>query len=378
MTTAKGVRNGALRYRVAMFATIVLAAALTGSYPTGFDVITARDMSRPDITSSAKGRPVQISIWYPSAGAASNPMKFREYANLLGTYEGVPRSSATDKLGIERFLETTRSRSQSSSSIDEHLAKILNTTVRAYREAPPARGKFPLVLFPEHRAPATNSLMAETLASHGYVVASVPVMGTFELEFDSGLSGLETLVADMRVAVHEISRLKFVDLSRIAVMGTGVSANAGVAYATRNRDIDALVSLEGDLANPLQNSILHRTPYFDPSSLRAPMLLIEAPFEGRDDSLLAQYDHSDRWHIEFPAMKEPYFLNYGALEADYPNVVGPSPGEVTTAYEWSVRYVIAFLDTTLGGKSDAFLKAGEPEERVAKIRLEKAKPPQKP
>ena len=358
-----------------MLAALVLAA-LAVPNPVGFETMFVRDVSRPDIAGSASGRAIRISVWYPAAeSAASKPaMRYGDYIHLTGRYEEDARSAATDRRGEQRFVETTRERSRGPSSIDKHHASLMNLPATARMGAVPAAGRHPLVLFPEYRAPATNSIMAEHLASLGYVVVSIPIIGTFELDFDGGLAGMETHIADMRAALQEVARRSYADPSRLALMGVGITANTAVAYATRNPDVDAIVSLEGGLPSPFENGLMQRSPYFDPAILRSPMLIIQAPFEGRDDSLLRPFRFADRWHVELPKMSEYYVLNYGALEQHAPGLLGEPPGPVGAGYEWATRYVVAFLDATLRLDRSRIEAIGTAPEGLLVARFEKGAP----
>jgi hypothetical protein len=126
-------------------------------------------------------------------------------------------------------------------------------------------------------------------------------------------------------------------------MGVGIVANAAVLAAMSNPDIDAVVSLEGGLPSPSEDSLMKRSLSFDVTALRQPMLLITAPFDARNLSLLDQYRYSDRLRVEFPKMREFHFLSWGMLERLVPNVLGPPPGDTQAGFEWGARWVAAFL-----------------------------------
>ena len=348
---------------------LALAASLLGPHPVGYESLFVRDVSRPDIEATTLGRPVHISIWFPAADGRGATMHLADYVELLGAYEtGSPR----DGVGRRRFVETAKERAHGESEIGRHLEKLLSLRTTARRGVRPARGKFPVVVFPEYRAPATNSIMAEALASHGFAVLSIPMIGTFEFDYEGGVTGIETHIADLRFAIHEVARrYPAIDASRLGLIGVGIAANIAIAYQTRNPTVDAIVSLEGGLPSPFENSLMQRTPYYDTAILRAPMLIIQAPFEGRDDALLHQYRFADRWLIEFPTMKEYYFLNYGPLDEHAPGVLGPPPGAVAKGFSWATRHVLAFLDRTL---RDGSSKVEEGPAGLFTIRFEKARP----
>jgi hypothetical protein len=281
-------------------------------------------------------------------------MTHGDYMQLLGRYESEARSVETDRLGRERFVEVTASReiAPGTSTIAAHLDKIAATPATAFASAPAVGGRHPVVIFTEYRAPATNSILAEHLASHGFVVVAVPMIGTHELDWDTGVTGIETHVADIRFAVDQVARKPYADATRLAQIGVGIAANVAVAYATRNPELDALVSLDGGVMSPFEVSLMRRTPFFEVAAIRAPMLIVEAPFEGMDRALLSNYRYADKSVVRFPTMREYHFLNYGALEAIAPKLLGDPPARVNEGFAAAMDHVRAFLERQLG-KRDA-------------------------
>jgi hypothetical protein len=339
-----------------LFTLALLLSLEPGRHAVGYETHFVRDHSRPAAIGSG-ARTVQVSVWYP-AEARKADLRLRDYIHLLGRYDGAPRTAATDRAGVERFVATVKDLS-AESPIDRHLDDLLALETRAARNATRKRGPFPLVVFPDYRAPATNSFLAELLASYGFVVAAVPIVGTHELDFDTGVTGIETLVADIRVAIDEIGRRGLADTSRLGLIGVGIAANASIAYIARNSGVDAMVSLDGGLASPFEDSLLRRGAYYEPAAFRTPLLLIEAPYEGMNRGLLDQYRFADRWFVTLPKMKEHHFLNYGPLEAVAPRLIGAPPERVQEGWEWAARAVRAFFDAKLHGRGEPLASVPE-------------------
>ena len=73
------------------------------------------------------------------------------------------------------------------------VARLLHTPAFSLRDAPPAEGHFPLVIYaPGYWAiPLTRTSTAEYLASHGYVVAMSPSPGESALRMTFDTAGQE-------------------------------------------------------------------------------------------------------------------------------------------------------------------------------------------
>ena len=70
----------------------------------------------------------------------------------------------------------------------DQLAALQATPMDAYDDAPPAEGRFPVVLYFGGLDAEINSnvILAEYLASHGYIIASISLLGpTDEQTFQS-------------------------------------------------------------------------------------------------------------------------------------------------------------------------------------------------
>jgi hypothetical protein len=329
----------------------------SGPHRTGYKTIFTHDLSRAVILDAANpeqnpsghpGRQMQINVWYPAkAGAKARPMRYAEYVQLLS--QTLNFGTPDKQKGEAIFVKNASGLGGGAKILEARLPALMQMEVAAIKDAPPAAGRFPLVVFPEYRAPATNSILCEYLASHGFVVASTSMKGTFDVDYDTGLTGMETQIHDLQFIIGLLRRWPNVDGERLGLMGVGVAANACLGVQMRNPLVNAVVSLDGGIISPSEDGTLKRTPYFDPTAVRTPILAIYAPHPSLIPDLLNQYKYSDRYVVHFPKMSEFHFLNYGMLETFVPGVIGRAPGDTKTGFEWASRYVLHFLKAQLEG-----------------------------
>ena len=152
-----------------------------GTHAVGFRTIFRYDNSRtwkstrrydgtflPDL----KGRPTQINIWYPASPDESmRKMHFGDY---------VDQSAPGDFAELNTIMKQ-RSRDDAVGAVPRNeIPQLQSSEMNAYHDAPWANGVFPTVLyFAGLNAPInSNAILAEYLASRGYIVASISVTRT--------------------------------------------------------------------------------------------------------------------------------------------------------------------------------------------------------
>jgi hypothetical protein len=131
-----------------------IAASLWGSlqpgdYSVGFEIINKIDYSRPykskfsyegTFYSGERGRPLQISVWYPAEKTqGARPLNFEDYISLTASEETLKDATAQEKQeAVTRFLK-----SQWSQGSDEaKLRSSLQNPLAAIKNAPKAGGSF--------------------------------------------------------------------------------------------------------------------------------------------------------------------------------------------------------------------------------------------
>jgi hypothetical protein len=111
-----------------------------GPYAVGLKVVEQYDHSRTyraltdDLGkpySGERARPLQTLIWYPAQKSAAKPMTFGDYADLLSAETNFGSSKETIALSIIREVS----------------APSFSSLLWAVRDAMPASGRFPIVIY---------------------------------------------------------------------------------------------------------------------------------------------------------------------------------------------------------------------------------------
>ncbi len=333
-----------------------------GPHAVGFRQLLLRDASRPALADAdgepaggaAHGRQMQVAIWYPASATSAPRLRFGAYLDALAQeLDFSPLDARRRWAGAAKLVAQAGGLGGDTTALRAALPRLAALATAAVLDAAPAAGRFPVVLFPEWRMPATNGVMAEHLASHGYVVASTSLKGTFDAGVEVTARGLETLAADLRFVLAAVDTLPFADATRVGAVGVGIAASGALALQMRTPAVRALVSLDGGITTPLELGLLAATPYHDPAAVSVPILAIHAPHPSVDPSLLDRYRYAPRTQVRFPGMGEFWFLSFGPLEREVPGIIGRPPGDVAAGFEWAARWVRAFLDAHLLGGAGA-------------------------
>src|SRR6266853_5835773 len=190
-----------------------------GPYAVGYRVIYAFDKSRtwhlsrtssePGFFPDVVGRPVRISVWYPAV-AGDRKMRMADYIHNRAP---APETFRTAEAALEKRDERVIAEWVPTGEFE----KFMQTSVVAYLEALPAAGQFPLVLYSAgvNGYTESNVVMAEFLASHGFVVATVPSLGDSDAQPEQAFStvALETSARDLEFAWSVLRQESNVDKS---------------------------------------------------------------------------------------------------------------------------------------------------------------------
>lgn len=229
-----------------------------GKYAVGFRSVWQKDYSRTydtafgDGTAYAPGkapRPVLVNVWYPAdraAGAAPMPhgdyLKIASADPLLGKFSaaladynrGVIAKEVVGKPAGE-FGDRERLR----------LNRFLDAPTACVRDAEPARGPFPVVLY--HAGAGSsfedNSVLCEYLASHGFAVLG----SAFQDRTGKSLNtdNREGSFRDLDFLIAYARTLPLADWNRIGLIGHSAGAQAALVYRSQpNSPVDAVVSLD--------------------------------------------------------------------------------------------------------------------------------------
>jgi Tetratricopeptide repeat len=357
-----------------------------GKYAVGFRAVDQFDRTRTfgdaydEVGKPITGdrwRPIQTSIWYPAQVAPSAPrMRYREYVQLFSRPGELPARDAAGRLAAERLFGGIFGGVDSAK-----LARELSAPTHAVRDAAPARGSFPIIVYgPSLAAPSfENDVLMEYLASFGYIVVASPSSGPNGPMTADG-AGVETQARDMEFLMDYARSLPSADSSRIALMGFSWGGIANVLAAMRNSAPKALVALDGSIAyfyhrtkTPQPTMDFSTVPFVNPAKFTIPALFLrQGPSPEMlkvlgPDTTFAFFDsllYADAYSVKLRTIRHQ---NFGAWFDRFQTTAGlafiDDPSISSAGYERIARYTLNFLDAYLKGSAEsrAFL-ARAPEE----------------
>ncbi|MYM83361.1 dienelactone hydrolase [Duganella sp. FT50W] len=347
-----------------------------GKYPVGFQLIKQYDYSRSSLPliDSDTGKPrqgewaraMQTLVWYPANGSG----KSMTYADYLGTAFTRTDFSLSDAQVAQK---TARLINQSGKALTPAQRQAeADSPVWARRDAAPAAGPFPLVVYaPGAGGPAhENAELCEYLASQGYVViASASVDGQGR-GMKANLEGAEAQAADIAFLIGYAHSLPQVDMGRIAVAGFSWGGLANVLAAARDQRIRALVSLDGSMRGFPEyiNGGKDAAKYVTPERVNVPLLYLSArprtieQLEGSYDvsfSFINAMKYSDVYYYILHPMAHTNFSTSQIRFSGDDDFDEYSREEIVQAHNWASRYTLEFLNAYLKGDAGgrAFLAA---------------------
>jgi len=221
-----------------------------GSCPVGFKYEYLLDKDREWIpfpfdsteTTRTKLRPIRLAVWYPAEKAEGKKMAFKNYI-----FPDAP-DSYFGKLNEVMKVYDMWSYNGMFKKDGTVIEKLLNFETNAYFNAPEEKGKFPVVLYCSgwfSRSP-DNAIMAEYLASHGYVVVTVPQLGTGTTIFDFKVTEdrVKTQVLDLKFALDHVANYTNVDANKIASSGFSIGGVVALWLRQLDNRVKATVGLD--------------------------------------------------------------------------------------------------------------------------------------
>jgi dienelactone hydrolase len=324
-----------------------------GPYPVGFATSYELDhgLIYPDHDPAKHPRPLLVAVWYPAAaGTGCGPMTYggyfelesndkllREFSQRLGEYS--LQTACLETVGRRLGDLDTQARSA--------LEALLATPTSAMRDAGPAAGRFPLLVYHPGLGGSyeENAVLFEILASHGYVVVSSAYQspqGVY-LEIDGNI---ESSLSDMERLIGLMSQREFVDRMRIGVMGHSYGAGAALEMFSRSRLVDLVISFDStcdyDICHPGWRAQASRLAA-SRRSMTAPMLLFATP--SAEFTLFRSLVYAERRMVRIDGLKHNEFLSHGVARR---RLAGDNGSEAARAvvegYERLCAITLAFVD----------------------------------
>jgi dienelactone hydrolase len=283
-------------------------------------------------------------------------MRFGDYVN----------QSSPEAFSRFNVVMSERNRRNAVDSVpSDQFATLEATPMNAYRDAPSAQGRFPVVLYFGGLDAEINSniILAEYLASRGYIFASISLLGpTDEQTFQSRTpDDLESSVRDMEFAWSVLAESPNLDKAKLAVMGHSVGAIEAALFGLRNSNVSAVIALDGTYAFQGLSTVLTQSYGYAPEKMRAAYLDLRRAQGAQGDEPLDltavdSFRHSDRKFITIKKMHHSDFTAFAMIgqrfhtpiTAKYP-LSGWNRETAKSGYQQVCRIVVAFLDVEIRG-----------------------------
>ena len=300
---------------------------------------------------AAADRAVQITIWSP-ATAVGTQLSYRDYVGLTANQASLaaasPNGTAEAADGLKKFVVSL-------GNTPAAVEQWFNLPVAASWDAPLATRKYPLIVIAQgnYHSAYNQAVLAEYLASHGYVVAtsaSPLVLEPAPADSTSVITRARRQAADIEYLVGVVRTRGNVDSTRLGVVAHSFGARAAFVAIADGTPFRSFVSLDGGIANKLGADWLAGSP-LDSAQLAIPLLHF---YQDKDEivqpdfTLVRRWKAADRTLVHVADMYHPYFTALGFVAAvDTALHVGPAVtdlgGKVAGVAEMTVR----FLDATL-------------------------------
>lgn len=317
-----------------------------GPHPVGYTARAEIDATRPG--DAAGRRAVDVRLWYPADPSAATPAM--EYAAYLSPGDGPARESATVRDLAERTL--TLLREDLLDDADDALQSLLGTPTAARRDAHPAAGPHPLVVYAGglNSGAEENSVLAEYLASHGFVVAAVVSAGEGWMNASPDAVSVDLARGDLALARTAARSWLGAEPAATAAAGFSLGAVAAIGWRMRQPAVDAVVALDPSFCVARHHALPAADPFWSPARARAPMLVLHAEYHDTDLAVVESLVHAER-HVErMPGMRHVDFTAYAAVLDEFGASGGtPASAAGRRGYERACRRVRAFLDARLRG-----------------------------
>jgi dienelactone hydrolase len=321
-----------------------------GPHAVGYRVVYAFDRSRTwQVGQDRLGRPVRISVWYPAA-AKGRPMRIADYIHNIA-----PQRFAIAEADLEqRDKRVTLEWAPPSAGND-----LMQAELTASRNARSASGQFPLLLYSSGTNPYTeaNVVMAEYLASHGFMVATVDSLGqdSAHPEQDTNNAELETDARDLEFAWSFLRTEPNVDKGSLGTFGHSLGGVIALMIAMQNSDVAAVAGLDGSYGFSDERGMLTSSYRYAPTNMHAALLDIRRVADGVNLSIPESLDHADRYFISLPDMFHGDFTSFVMGAAAFHENPPPQakPGWTqdigSRGYQFVCQAVLDFFEAKLKG-----------------------------
>ena len=331
----------------------------SGSHAVGFKFLYRHDYSRnwkamEDANGYPQGgerrRPIRINVWYPARNQSNaSRMLYRDYMPSVAI-----EAAFTELNGLleNRDVDNLRRNIEGEAAFNT----FMTTQMAAIQNAVPQDGAFPLIVYSAglNNSSHDNVVMCEYLASYGFVVITVPQLGTTSLDANLKLNpvDVETQVQDLQYAIGAMQDFPNVDRENLGALGYSVGGVAALTLVMRNIDVDAAITLDPTFGVAPFIKMATESPFYNPARMRIPWLYV---YRVEPATSLAVFDalkYSDRYRLEFTGMLHQDFSSSSMIPTARAAVIQNRTTETARrGYQATCRYILNFFNAYL--KKDA-------------------------
>lgn len=278
-----------------------------GRFAVGFRGLELRDVARRSPADPSRRYPVVAAVWYPARAGSGSPLRLLDYLRYRASRDRLSLPTAAADEEGEASLRRAVAFVTGADSV-AGIREIAARPVGARERADPLPGPFP-VLIGGLGGPEQNGLLAEWLASHGWVVlaASSPAL-LATAEVTEPELALEHRVRTLELLLRHAAGMEVVDIERLAVVGVNFDGMAALAFQMRTGAGSAVVSIDGWEGKRDTRRALLAGPWLNPSALTVPYLLLLQDEEAPPPSLTLDFELFDAFRFS-----ERRALSYSGL-----------------------------------------------------------------
>lgn len=327
-----------------------------GPFTPGFRLIETSDASRsfpsPD-DAGAMARPLRIYVWYPAKPTAAARMRFDDYV----------------RMALEDFRPSALPVPLAKGLEPGALAALRAGSVGSVRDAEPGPGRFPVLVFGQglfFESPLSNFVLCEYLASHGYVVAACPLLGTLYRLVNINVEDVETETRDMEFVMAEAGRLPFAEPRKLGVIGFDLGGMAGLIVSMRDPRVGAFLSLDSGILDRHYSGLPATHPQYREERFRVPWMHLTQARAIRAEkdrsekpSLFERKAYGASYLVHVPTTNHGDFSSYAALGISFEGPGywnAPLGAAGKPLYDGICQAALAFFDGHLKGDLEGLEK----------------------
>jgi len=324
-----------------------------GPYAMGFRKIRVEDSSRVEIGGHAASRQVIVYLWYPAVNSEGQRLLLKEWA-ALAAEDFYPLHAVNS----DTLLAPPHPLPLAKGLVPDSLKNRINRHSHSQCDVPPVPGQWPLLILGQglyYESPLSQLVLCEYLASHGFIVATCPLMGTHSLQVQLNVEDLETIICDLECAMQTARRVLSVDREKLGVIGYDMGGMAGVTLVMRNPSVRAFMSMDAGIVYRHHSGLPAIHPDYNTEKLILPWLhltqsrFIEAAKRHGESSLMAQKALGDNYLAAVNTTNHGHFTSYAlwGMKPLLSRYWGPSDVPEQQAYHAACQVAVHFFNTYL-------------------------------